>query len=1333
HEYTIKFSPGTDSLIRSAQGKVYTYTGNMPDVTGVKYTQRYTLRNTFAIPGYEFDYWENTRTGETYANLADVSKLQGEGYGELGENKEVTIKAHWKPVVYDVTLVRNDSSNNNGSTKATVSIAGVATTNTIVLKATFDHPYPAEVRNTGDHKADRDGYIFTGWSATQQVNYASRSSLDYIIDANDYYETVGNSEVYALWKNKPITARLYAETRDFGGQVATWTGTTQIVDDHNPVTHTVYYDLPFGAFSDEGYNLHPTALERPYMPGTSFVDWFVPQQASQGKPNWDGVLNAEAITDYTRITDGATLFKNYSIVKEVGGNLYVDLYGLWGASLVDLYFVSTWSDIQGDSYKINVSKSVSKGARIGDIPNNTRTGYSLDHYWSYATMSDSNPASPSTATQPGEAVPIEPTTIYWDAVRPATVYATWIPNTYTVQYNINIDTEGDSGNPITWVDARTSPIRNVPYTFDSFVDGSTMPIPRRNGYTFLYWYPQSNPSKHYDPAVGFTMDMYNTSAVNNTLVARWSPTAYVVTYDMWGGDDHYQIGESTPSLATAITNGDGVTYDAGFVGKVTASVIYNQALRTGFVQDNIPQPTRPGYDFGGWYAGALSRPMYGLIGNWTADTAGNTDNGWQYPVDQGTQFKRENFTGQSISNVTIYAKWIPRPVKVRYHYAEPSGIFVGGDYLQSNEMEKTRTNDYVVFGQTYGSIHAKSAIKNTPNPNPPAALTGNIYSSNARSVTGDTTTEYHAYPVGIAPQTLGDDAKLRTIREGYDFIGYNTKADGTGEYINPAANVSTYSTMQGGNYYLDVYAIFEPRTYNVTFVTNTNEDNSGDTTSGNEYYDIAFNDISFTKADGTQALQGYTITATMNETVFDATNLPTVTAPYGYTFDGWYTRNGADGGLFNTADELWGDKINNKTFNTELESLSNGYVWGTKATEDNNLKGVARDIKLYAKWKRATYQVSWDGNQGVGSTIPRVRVTDTSYNTLVYGLPYNIVPSTGDGRSNFPTAERVGYTLRNWNFDPNVTIGTITAGTKFTPTAAEVAADGKVHINAIWEKKTYTLYLDYNTQATKAPAMNPSYENANDHANDIYNFITPENNRREYTIRFDEPYTTANVPVPGVDGVADDSVRLRITSGVDTYEGFTFKNWAFSTNGDYEFNQEGFAPVASDMLNNDLVEAGIIKSDSTTINLYAIWTEKTYTLDIINSRTGYVQRINDIPFNAAQEIGPGGIAFEEEAVNVIGSEFKGLDAIGEKTSNAHYNLINGKVTINRLSDNIATLYSIFSLANYNISYRTRLINDTESVEFKPDGNYPTWYNYQGTVENDITVITDKPTISRQKF
>ena len=966
HVYTVKFDPGTTSDTQQVSG-------TMTDMT-FKYTDSKALiANKYAIVGYDFKGWvDKNDSSRKFTDRQIVSALSGERYGEAGDNQVVTLKAVWEPKTYDILFVRNDRNSGAGSTIASISVAGVDRgQERITIKATYGELYP---RALFDGSADRvmavrDGYDFLGWSLEQTIPYEERASK--LIPTDARFESTNILTVYAQYMPKKVTAKLYALTRD--GVSATWVDGPRA---GQPVTaesidHAVYFDMPFGQTSVAG--LDPTtALETANATGFDLVRWFAAKNPNEANPiaEWSTYAKESSVdtNKFLPITDGTTLLNDYSMVKkDASGNLSMTLYAFWQTGVVRLYFVSTYSNV----ITRHGNREVSYMQPIGPLPTPTRKGYDLEKWMSYAHIGDPYPADPT------RDVEITSSTQYWQTVHSATAYAAWKPKQYRVTFNIEEDKTGDSGE-ITWDNSRPHPASagtkkyGVQYLYDSVVSSTSIPLPQKPGYKFLYWKTADASPKQYSADGNWTMDIDNDTT---ELYAYWEGASYTVTWDLWGGYKGH--GSTTPSIATTITNSDGITYNQGQqYDIVTSSVTYKKQFNTAFNTRNVPNVTRPGYKLAGWFGqnGAFWNDP--STGAWTP--TGN--HGYLYKVEAGTVFVADD-TGvgpQDVNNVRLYALWVPTEATLVFNYDDRNNTFVGNAHPTS-----ARINQKLVFDDQLAVAREVGAIADgVPAIVPSVAVSGNIYSANANEPANQ-----HAYPESQASSLR---QSTFTLKEGYTFKGYNTKADGSGVTV-------TYDTvfnfLDGNNPTVNLYPQFDANEFNITFMTNTKNNNGGDTKSGKSYYDIegAKFTLNGTEYTDPSSLVGI---ATMGQVI----TLPTVTEPAGYTFKGWYTRNGANAGLMDSSG-AWGKEVQVGTtkYDLKLDSIAAGYKWeGGAGTTDTNLVNVTRDITLFARWERKKYSLTWDGNKLNGTTDPANGSTDVSvsgystFGTAYYGLPIGV-------------------------------------------------------------------------------------------------------------------------------------------------------------------------------------------------------------------------------------------------------------------------------------------------------------------------------------------------------
>ncbi len=177
------------------------------------------------------------------------------------------------------------------------------------------------------------------------------------------------------------------------------------------------------------------------------------------------------------------------------------------------------------------TKEVFYGSEYGALPTATRTGYTLDGWYTEATG-----GSRVTATSPVE------------TVNDHTLYAHWTANKYTVTFDANGGTPATASSAISF--------------------GSTygaLPSVSRTGYAFDGWYTAK---------IGGTKIISTTiveNASNHTLYAHWSSNTYTVVFNANGGTGTMQNQTFTFDVANNLISNSFSLTDCAFLGWSTNS------------------------------------------------------------------------------------------------------------------------------------------------------------------------------------------------------------------------------------------------------------------------------------------------------------------------------------------------------------------------------------------------------------------------------------------------------------------------------------------------------------------------------------------------------------------------------------------------------------------------------------------------------------------------------------------------------------------------------------------------------------------------------------------
>lgn len=419
-----------------------------------------------------------------------------------------------------------------------------------------------------------------------------------------------------------------------------------------------------------------------------------------------------------------------------------------------------------------------------------------------------------------------------------TLYAVWTPWKHTIHYNSNIPTNAPTG---------TTTVSNMPgdqtKTFDEKLMISSNK-PTRKGYNFAGWSTSANGNVVYQPGAEYKNDQ-NGGTV--TLYAKWTAWKHTVTYD-----------KNVPanSKKTDVKNMPG-----------NQTKIYDQNLT---LQSNVP--TRIGYTFVKW-------------------TTNKDGTGTAYQPGSQYSYNRDSDGG----TVTLYAVWTPWKYTVRYDKNVPANSSsqtvsnMPADQTKTEEVNLTLSsnkpsrNGYIFNGWQV-QINGKAVDYQ-----PGAKLSYDVDDKDGSTIilyaqwtAWKHTVHYNANggdqnSVPTDQTKTFDQAMIlsdkKPTRHGYNFVRWNTKADGTGTSYEVKGN---YNHDQNGGT-VTLYAIWTPWVHTV-------------------HYDANGGDQSSVPND-----QKKTYGQSMNV----ATKVPTRNE---YKFLGWTTGKDGSGTFYNPGDAYYHDQ-----------------------------------------------------------------------------------------------------------------------------------------------------------------------------------------------------------------------------------------------------------------------------------------------------------------------------------------------------------------------------------------------------------------------------------------
>ena len=466
---------------------------------------------------------------------------------------------------------------------------------------------------------------------------------------------------------------------------------------------------------------------------------------------------------------------------------------------------------------------------------------------------------------------------------------------------------------------------------------------------------------------GTSITFTQTSTHSGYDFQKWYSTSSGTSGTQWGTET---------SLTKSITAATSVypiytvhTYTGGTLDKKEGgedgsySVTY---LATSFASKTAP--TRTGYNVSGYYQedgrSTLVADASGNLKTGTSYTNGSRQwtytssiptlyTGWTAKTYAVTLDKNGTSSGY-LTNGSATATYdatslssLSAPTRTGYH--------VEGYYDDNVYSNKVATDEGAlqsgVTGFTTGTAWTKDAD----------ATLYTKWTANSYTIKFDKNTDGLTTYVGAVSGTTADKAATYDAsctltsngysREGYEFRGWNTDADTTGtRYTDGQSGTFNFTSTNGGT--TTLYAMWKSKTYTVTF-----------------------------DARGGTSLSASSATVTMGDLYINGSglggDLPTVTAPAGYVFQGWYTAS--SGGTLVT-DET-------RVATASDHTLYAHYIQQTRVYFKNTLNWS----EVYV-----TYDATWHNDQGagnVGKIYHKMTLLDEEEKIYVDVIPEDIIRS----------------------------------------------------------------------------------------------------------------------------------------------------------------------------------------------------------------------------------------------------------------------------------------------------------------------------------------------------
>ena len=452
--------------------------------------------------------------------------------------------------------------------------------------------------------------------------------------------------------------------------------------------------------------------------------------------------------------------------------------------------------------------------------------------------------------------------------RAKTVYALWAVNP-TLSYNVN--TPAGSNAPGTPA-SRTVAYNTAAHDTSGWAAGDTGKIP---GYRFDGWYTAPDGGGRYD---------FNTPLTNNvTVYAHWIGNGYTVRFTGNGA-----TGGNTPDQAFQYNIGqnlrrngfvrDGYTFtgwkradnqqaygDGQWVTNLTTqpngivTMVAQWSANEAHIRYNPNPPagkTTGGQGTPNWDGHTGDTPTIGQNG-WTID--GYTFAGWATSPDGSGARYAPGARWTANGTLTLYAQWTPGQASLTYDGNGATGGKTDPQNGVTDQRVNVRQNGFTRDGYAFtgwntqpdgrGQAWAPDAVWTLHG-------TGVLY---ARWRGNQQRLNYHGNG-NTGGNTESQDGRTGDVldtrangftRDGYEFVEWNTRADGTGDHYGKGTNgVAKWTMLPAGN---DLYAIWQANPASIQYRDDWGATGSTPDTTGVTGQDVTIARNGFTRP-------GYTFT-----------------------------------------------------------------------------------------------------------------------------------------------------------------------------------------------------------------------------------------------------------------------------------------------------------------------------------------------------------------------------------------------------------------------------------------------------------------------------------------
>ena len=658
--------------------------------------------------------------------------------------------------------------------------------------------------------------------------------------------------------------------------------------------------------------------------------------------------------------------------------------------------------------------------------------------------------------------------------RAKTVYALWAVNP-TLSYNVNAPQGSTApGTPA----SRTVPYNTAASDTSGWTTGDTGKIP---GYRFDGWNTAPNGGGRYD---------FNTPLTDNvTVYAHWIGNGYTVRFAGNGA-----TGGNTPDQAFQYNIGqnlhrngftrDGYTFtgwkradnqqaygDGQWVTNLTTqpngivTMVAQWSANEAHIRYNPNPPagkTAGGNGTPNWDGHTGDTPAIGGNG-WTID--GYTFAGWTTSPDGGGTKYAPGASWTANGTLTLYAQWTPGEAGLTYDGNGATGGKTDPQNGVTDQKVNVRQNGFTRDGYTFVRWDTQADCRGKAvNPGDKWTLQGSstlyaCWTGNMQPLTyhGNGATDGNtAAQSGKTGDELTTNANGFT-RDGYTFVEWNTKADGTGGHYGKGTNgVAKWTMLPVGN---DLYAIWQANPASIRYRDDWGATGSTPDTTGVTGQDVTIARNGFTRP-------GYTFTGWARDRRTDPSLQPggryTLTPGTTTLWAQWkadpahliYNSNSGSTSQTRRTDGVVDQTLtvianpftrSGYTFtgwNTQADGRGKAYAAGNgfRLVADAKSNPVNTSV-LYAQWRINRVALKFDPNGGTGG-YPDITVD-----------AFTTVTIPADAKE--PKVQRPGFRFTGWAMKPAPGAGDTILG----PGKGTVAMpdQGSITVYAQWAPAMTTL------------------------------------------------------------------------------------------------------------------------------------------------------------------------------------------------------------------------------------------------------------------------------------